>query len=170
MKRVSVIGSPGAGKSTLARKLHELTGIPVIHLDREFWKPGWVEPDKEEFRSRIQDRYQEEEWIVDGHYASTMEARLERSDTVFHLDYPTHVCLRQLAGRMIRNYGKVRPDCPEGCPERIQFEFLRYVAGFRKNKRAEILEALKQHPHLRIHSFHHPKELDRFLIRFVEDQ
>jgi len=44
MERVMIIGCAGAGKSTLARKLGAITGLPVIHLDREHWRPGWVEP------------------------------------------------------------------------------------------------------------------------------
>jgi adenylate kinase family enzyme len=52
MKRVLVIGSGGAGKSTFSRRLGERTGLEVIHLDVEHWRPGWVEPPKEEWPSR----------------------------------------------------------------------------------------------------------------------
>lgn len=168
MKRVAVIGSPGAGKSTLSRELHEITGLPLVHLDREFWNRGWVEPDKNEFRKRILHRYQEERWIVDGHYASTMDARFARADTVFHLDYPTHICLRRLIGRMICNHGKDRPDCAGGCPERIQLEFLHYVATFRMKSHSRILETLARHPHLAIFSFGHPKKLSAHLQHMKE--
>ncbi len=43
MKRLAIVGCAGAGKSTLARLLGQILGLPVFHLDALFWRPGWVE-------------------------------------------------------------------------------------------------------------------------------
>ncbi len=90
MQRVLVIGCSGAGKSPLARQLHERTGLPLIHLDRLFWKPGWEQSDIGEFRDRCRALCDKDEWIMDGSYFSNLSLRLLRADTVFYLDYPTY--------------------------------------------------------------------------------
>lgn len=66
MQRVLVIGSPGSGKSTLATELAERTGLPLIHLDQEYWRAGWVEPPKAEWRQRVADLISRERWVMDG--------------------------------------------------------------------------------------------------------
>ena len=66
MQRVAIIGSGGAGKSTLARQLGEATGLPVVHLDREYWAPGWVEPPRDEWTRKVALFAAEDAWIMDG--------------------------------------------------------------------------------------------------------
>jgi adenylate kinase family enzyme len=168
MKRVSVIGCSGAGKSTLSRALHQMTGLPLVHLDTHFWCAGWKPLDKQEFQIHMQRVHEQDAWIIDGNYSSTMGERLSRSDTVYHLDYPTLLCLRRVLGRIIRGWGRDRSDCGEGCPERFDWEFIRYVVKFRGNFRDRTLELLEQNPHLEVHSFRHPRELERYLRNYQE--
>ena len=165
MHRVSIIGCCGAGKSTLSKKLHSITKLPLIHLDREFWSEGWTPSDKEDFQIRMNSIYQQDEWIIDGHYISTMNARLARSDTVFHLDYSTPLCLYRALKRMILGRGRDRSDCAQGCPERFDWEFIRYVASFRRAFRHRTLRMLEEHKHLQIHTFRNPRELKAYLIK-----
>ncbi len=146
MKRVIILGSPGAGKSALSFALSEKTGIPVTHLDKLFWTPGWVSVSAEELDKRIENAVSADEWIIDGNYSRTIPMRLERCDTVIFLDYPTHVCLFGVIKRIIKYQGKVRDDMSPGCPERFDLEFLKYVAGFRKKQRARILSLLSSDP------------------------
>ena len=95
MNRVMVIGCGGAGKSTLARKLGEKTGRPVVHLDQIWWAPGnWQHLEKPEFDERLLAELEKPRWIVDGNFNRTIELRLERCDTVIYLDYPRLVCLK----------------------------------------------------------------------------
>ncbi len=54
MKKILIIGSGGAGKSTFARRLHKATGIDVIHLDKVFWRPNWVETPKDEWKKTVE--------------------------------------------------------------------------------------------------------------------
>ncbi len=163
MKRISIIGCCGSGKSTLSRNLHRLTGLPLVHLDQEFWNSGWHPSEKDEFRKRVQSICERDEWIMDGHYFSTMDDRLSRSDTVFYLDYPTQICLVRTIKRIFQGYGKDRSDCAKGCPERFDGEFLRYVINFRKNFRDRTIELLAKHRHLKIYQFNHPRQLLNYL-------
>ena len=89
MQRVLVIGSPGAGKSILAAKLSAVTGLPLIHLDQQYWLPGWVEPDEAAWQVRLREIIAGDRWIIDGNYGGSMTLRLTRADTVIYLDYPS---------------------------------------------------------------------------------
>lgn len=147
----------------MSRELATRTGLPIIHLDKEFWNAGWIESDMSEFSERVSELYKADEWIVDGNYSSTMDERLSRSDTVFHLDYSTPRCFWRVLKRIVLTYGKVREDCAEGCPERFDLEFLVYVLRFRKKFRSRTIETLQKNPHLKVHRFQYPKQLARFL-------
>lgn len=141
-RRIAVIGSSGSGKSTLSRTLGELSGLPIVHLDKEYWQPGWVEPGRDGWNARLADLTARPEWIIDGQYGSSLLPRLQRADLAIFLDLPTRVCLWRIARRTIGTYGRVRPDMGEGCPERINLEFIHFVATFRRLQRPKIVAAL----------------------------
>lgn len=163
MQRIAIVGNSGAGKSTLAKALHGITGIPLVHLDREFWKPGWVASDKEEFRQWALALYEGESWIVEGNYTSNLDERLARADTVFHLDFSTLVSLRRVLWRIARGYGREREDCGVDCPEQFDLVFLKYVIQYRRDYRPKVMEIMQRHPHLTIHRFHNSHDVNRFL-------
>lgn len=146
LRRVAVIGSPGGGKSTLATALARATGLPLIHLDREHWRANWTEPPEAEWQMRNRELAVRERWIIDGNYGSTLHARLDRATMVVWLDLPTLVCLQGALRRAIRYRHGGRPDMTEGCPERWDFEYLKfihYIALFRRNKRGGIVRELE---------------------------
>ena len=132
MRRVLVIGSPGAGKSTLSHTLARGTGLPLHHLDRMFWLPGWIERDRDEGRAELARVLAQDRWIIDGNYGSTLHMRIGRADTVVWLDYPTALCLGRALRRWWKYRGTSRPDMTEGCPERLDGEFLLYILNFRR--------------------------------------
>ena len=72
MKRVLVIGSGGAGKSTFATRLGARLGLPVIHLDRVYWQPGWVETPKDEWLRKVEEMCAADAWVMDGNYSGTL--------------------------------------------------------------------------------------------------
>jgi adenylate kinase family enzyme len=76
MRRVLVIGSGGAGKSTFATRLAQLTGLPLFHLDALYWKPGWVETPKEVWSRTMGQLIAGARWVMDGNYGGTLEQRL----------------------------------------------------------------------------------------------
>ena len=92
MKKVLILGCPGAGKSTFARKLRDKTGLPLYYLDMIWHKPDRTTITKQEFDAKLSEIIKQEEWIIDGNYGRTLEMRFKECDTVFFLDLPTNVC------------------------------------------------------------------------------
>lgn len=140
-----MIGSPGSGKSTLAIALAAATGLPLIHLDREYWQAGWVEPERAEWTARATRLTEGSRWVIDGNYASSLQQRLARATSVVWLDLPTRVCLHGAIRRKLRYRRGGRPDMAWGCPERLDAEyakFLWYIITFRRRQRPEIARRL----------------------------
>jgi adenylate kinase family enzyme len=138
-QRIVVLGSPGSGKSTLARAIADRTGLPACHLDQLFWSAGWQQTDKALWRSNLQAAVAEPRWIMEGNYASTLEARLARADWVILLDLSPLRCTWRIIWRTLRSYRRVRWDMPEGCPEQFSIEFLWYTLTFRLRELPRIL-------------------------------
>ena len=144
MERVLIIGCGGAGKSTLAKALGEKTGLPVVHLDKLFWNPGWVEKEREEFDALLRQELAKDRWIMDGNFNRTMPERIARCDTIIYLDFHRVACLVGVLKRIVTTYGTVRPDMGEGCPERVDLEFLKWVWNFNKSKREKYYQLLNE--------------------------
>ena len=145
LRRVAIIGPCGAGKSTLARQLGTHLELPVFHLDRLYWKPGWVESEREEFRGRQLALVESAAWIVDGNYGSTFDLRMARADLVIYLDFPRRIYFRRVLWRSIRGLGRTRPDLTEGCPERLDLSFFRFTWNIPTQSRPRTLEGLARH-------------------------
>lgn len=145
MKKVIIIGSGGAGKSTLSRKLSELTGIDIIHLDKLFWLPGWVSISREELSDKVKEICLKDSWIIDGNYSGTMEMRMEAADTIIYLDFPTIVCIWSILKRRIMYAGKERPDVTVGCIEKVDVEFFNWVLTYRHRNRKKLLGMLDKY-------------------------
>jgi adenylate kinase family enzyme len=151
MRKVLVIGCGGAGKSTLARKLSAALGLPLIGLDRAYWRAGWVEPSKQEWRETVEKLAAEPAWVMDGNYSATFDLRMPRADTLVWLDYPRTTCLRRVVWRSLKGHGRTRPDLAEGCPEKIDLKFLRLIWYFPTNSRQRIVAGIEQYgAHLRV--------------------
>ena len=162
MQRVLVIGSPGSGKSTLAGELARRTGLPLIHLDQEYWRAGWVEPSKIEWKDKVARLIAGDRWIIDGNYGGSLEQRLERADTVIDLEFPAWLCMSRILRRFARSRGRVRPDMADGCPERLNLDFLAYTATFPLRARRRTDAKLAQFRGQRIH-LRSPGEVRHFL-------
>lgn len=145
MQRVLVIGISGAGKSTFARALAARTGLPLIHLDREFWQPGWVTTKRQEWWPKVGQHAAASSWIMDGNYGSSLHLRLPRADTAIWFDYPRVKCLRRAIWRSVKSRRKVRDDMAPGCPEKFDADFWRYIWRFNDIQRPEIQQALREH-------------------------
>jgi adenylate kinase family enzyme len=141
---VIILGSAGSGKSTLSQKLSVILSLPVIHLDKYFWMPNWVQTPNEEWDKIVEDFTMEEQWIIDGNYSRTMDIRIKRADLIIYLDMPRWLCLYQIFKRRIMYHKKTRPDMNEECPEKIDFEFVKWVWNYRRRSRIKTLEKLDQ--------------------------
>ncbi|MBQ8288722.1 MAG: adenylate kinase [Clostridia bacterium] len=158
MKRVCVIGCPGSGKSTFARALCQITGLPICHLDLLHHNPDHTTVDRETFMERLGEVLTQERWIIDGNYSATMELRLAACDTVFFFDLPTEVCLAGVESRR----GKMRPDMPWVEMEEDP-EFTEYIKSFSSTRRPEILTLLKKHADKTVIVFQSREEADGYL-------
>ena len=147
MERIMIIGCPGSGKTTLALALKEKLGLPVVHLDQLWWTGNWENVTREEFDSRLAMAMNMDRWIIDGNYSRTIPQRLPKCDTIIYLDFERWECLLGVAQRILAYRGKVRPDMAEGCPERFDWEFIKFVWNFNKNNRVMNYTYLAQAKH-----------------------
>lgn len=125
-QKIIIIGSPGAGKSTFARKLRDLTGLPLHYLDLIYHKPDRTTIPREEFDAKLEEILSSERWIIDGNYQRTIERRLQACDTVFLLDYPVEKCLEGAQERV----GRKREEMP-WVEETLDEDFRQFILEFR---------------------------------------
>ncbi len=140
MKKILVIGPGGAGKSTFANRLGELLNIEVIHLDKCYWRPGWIETPKPEWRKVVEELIGRDAWIMDGNYSGTLDIRLKECDTVIFLNMPRTLCLWRVLRRAVMYRSKGRPDMAEGCPEGLNLEFILWIWNYRRRSRPKALK------------------------------
>lgn len=161
MRKVIVIGCPGAGKSTFARKLRDATGLPLYYLDMLWHKPDQTNVSREEFEAQIKELVQRDQWIIDGNYLRTMELRLKECDTVFLLDYPLEICLAGAESRI----GKRRED-PPWIEKEFDEEFRQWIIDFPKEQLPQLYELIKKYQDGRdIVIFTSREEADEYLAR-----
>lgn len=158
MRRVMVIGCPGSGKSTFARRLQARTGLPLIYLDRLNWNADRTTVPREVLDARLAEAVAGDRWIIDGNYQRTLGMRLDACDTVFFLDYPTEVCLAGVRARR----GQPRPDIPWVETEE-DAEFMDFIRTFAEMRRPQLLAALAAHPQVRVITFHSRDEAEAWL-------
>jgi adenylate kinase family enzyme len=135
VKRILVIGSGGAGKSTFARELGAILDLPVIHLDQAYWKAGWEKPSKEEWSEAVDRLIAQHEWIMDGNFGGTLPQRVKRADAIILLDISRWICLWRVLKRIVKYRGRHRPDMPPGCQERFDLEFIKWIWNYPRNSR-----------------------------------
>lgn len=164
MRKVLVIGSGGAGKSTFARRLGSLLDIEVVHLDKLYWNPGWVETPRPAWRETIEKLLRRDAWILDGNYSNTLELRIAACDTIIFLDFPRVLCLWRVVRRAKMYRRRSRPDMAEGCEERLTLAFLLWVWNYPTASKPKILERLDRHASdKRIIRLRSQSEIERFL-------
>lgn len=159
MLKIIVIGSPGSGKSTFARKLRDITDIPLYYLDMIWYKPDRTNISQEEFDSQLNDILQKDRWIIDGNYQRTLESRLEKCDTIFLMDFPVDVCLSGAESRI----GKKREDLP-WIEYEFDKEFKQWIIDFPENRLTQIYQKIEKYRHNKdIIIFKSRKEADEYL-------
>ena len=158
MKKIIVIGCPGSGKSTVARALHNKTGIPLYHLDMMYWNADKTTVEKSVFRERLSAVLEKDEWIIDGNDGSTMELRMAACDTVIFFDYLLEICLDGIKERR----GKPRSDMPWIETEE-DAEFIEFIKNYNEQQKPKVLELLKKYSDKNIIIFKNREQADAFL-------
>jgi adenylate kinase family enzyme len=137
-------------------------GIPVVHLDRHHWKPGWTPTASKEWTTLQANLVAGERWVIDGNYGGTFDIRFERADTVVVLALSRSRCLARALRRTIRNWG--RAIQADDCPERVDLAFLRWIWRYPLDSRPRLDAAIERHRgHLRVVELTSPRKVKEFL-------
>lgn len=153
-RRVRVIGISGGGKSELTRSLAPLLDLPVIHMDVEFWLPGWVEREDGAWRRKLEELVAQDCWIMDGNYGGSMNITLPPADIIIHVCCTSAVALWGAVSRRFKANWRARSDLAEGCQEQLDPAFLGYVWRFNRdslpNVEARVAEFGAGKPYIRL--------------------
>ena len=143
MRRIVVVGCGGSGKTVLARRLGEILGIPVVHLDALFYDEDWQPCPPAEFIARQEAAVEAESWLMDGNYVSTLPIRLAAADAVIFLDFSAIRCLWGVFQRRWRFRGGQRRE--QGIFVRVTWSFTKYVIGYRRQMAPRVRAAIAAH-------------------------
>ena len=132
-KKISIIGCPGSGKSTLSVQLAKILNLEAIHLDKIYWKPYWVNITEEEFDEKHDEILKKESFILDGNYNRTISKRLEKCDLVIYLDYDSQVCIDSYIQRV--KDGSIKDFITENCVETLDEDFNNYISSYNEKNR-----------------------------------
>ena len=163
MKKIMIIGCCGSGKTTLAKKLSNKLNLPLIHLDKLNWRDNWQNISKEEFDDLLWAEVIKPTWIIDGNYERTIPLRLKYCDTVIYMDYSRISCLYGVIKRVVMGYGKSRPDMGGYCPERFDFDFIKFVWNFNKNNRKRYYDILSREADIQVIILRNRRQAAHFL-------
>lgn len=163
MKKILVIGSGGAGKSTFSRHLGEKLGIPVVHLDKLFWRPNWGRTPEDEWIEIVRRETARDEWIMDGNFGGTREMRMQACDTVIFLDMPRWLCMYRILKRSFIYRRDTRPDMAEGCRERFDLEFMLWVWNYPRRSRKRVEAELERFRQKKVVILRSKLDVDQFL-------
>ena len=157
-QKIIVLGCSGSGKSTFSRKLHEVTHLPLIHLDNIWWKEDRTHISREEFDQKLDEILEGDKWIIDGDYSRTYEARFKACDTVIFLDYGVEECMNGIKERV----GKERADIP-WTEQKLDPELVKLVENYDIENRPVVLSLLEKYRNISYLVFKARGEADEWI-------
>jgi len=164
MERILIIGSSGSGKTTLSKILGKSLDLPIIHLDSHFWRPNWTEPNSETWQSQVNSLVKKSKWVMEGCYIKSLHQRISHADTIIFMDLPRIICLWRCIKRYVTYRKQVRAELPEGCYEKLDWDFLKWIWNFPNSKKPIIytlFESLRPDKNLII--IHNENDLKKLL-------
>ena len=159
MKRILVIGCPGAGKTYFSKKLKEITGLPVIHMDNLYWNEDKTSISFDELNKKLLPYLKKEEWIVDGNYHDTLKLRLEYATDVFFLKMPREQCIEGILERI----DQPRDDIPWVETKKDAVELIEWTIDYEARTKADEEALLKEYPDVKVHIIKDRKAADTYL-------
>jgi len=164
--KILIVGNNGSGKSYLSRKLGEITQIPIIHLDNEYWQPNWETPNKEEWNNKIDSIIEKDSWIIDGMHTSTLNKRFKKAELIIFLDINRITCLLGV----LRRRGKKRTDMPAYLEEKIDKNYIKFCRGlwnFNKIRKKQIVELHKNNPNKAFLVLSSRREVEKIISELI---
>lgn len=169
--KFALIGYSGCGKSTLAKFLGENYEIPVLHLDQVHWLPGWEEQEPEKEQETVKEFMDRtSQWVIDGNYRSLeFERRMEEADKILFFSFNRFACLFRAIKRFFENRGRTRESMTEGCEEKIDWEFIRWILrdGRTKKHKDWYARVIRCYPK-KVIIIKNQKELDAFYCKIKQ--
>ena len=164
--KIIVVGCPGSGKSVFSLALSKILNIDVIHLDKIYWKPNWVNIDSSEFDRRLALEMNKDSYIIDGNYNKTIKERIIHSDLIVYLDYDSNVCIESYLKRV--ENGSIQGLISDGCVEEADREFIEEIKTFNDNYRSKYYNLLEESGKKYL-IFNNREELQKFLTSLKEE-
>lgn len=161
--KILIIGCCGSGKSTLANEIYSKTKLPLIHLDKIYYKPKWEKTPRYEWETKVANLCKSDKWIIDGNYINTLELRATAADMIIFLDISRWKCLYRAILRVIIPSKRNRPDMANDCTERFDLQFYRYILNFHKTAKPRIAKVLESNSHKAIHVLRNTVEIKQFI-------
>ena len=163
-RRVLILGPSGSGKSTVCRRIGRILDIPIIHLDKHYWLPNWIDTPKDEWPDKVRRLIASEAWVMDGNYSSTLKMRAKAADTLIFLEMTRRQSYFRVISRYLKNRGKTRHDVTEGCPEKIDMDFIRWIWNYPRVSKPRILRLLeKLRKSKNVYILESQREIEEFL-------
>jgi adenylate kinase family enzyme len=142
----------------------ELLSLPIIHLDRHFWNPGWVEPDRKEWAQRVVELSSQDAWVMDGNYGGSIDLRLPRAEAAVLLDLPVWQCLWGIFRRSTLHRGESRPDLADGCEEQLpDWDFITFVLTYKWRSRPKVLRKIAAEKHVTLYHLRSRQAVRQFM-------
>jgi adenylate kinase family enzyme len=143
--RINIFGSPGSGKTKLAEQLGQKLNIKnVYHLDKYFWRPGWIKTDLQERLNILKELHQERSWIIEGSFSNVAKFRVENGDINIHLSISRITCLSRVIIRYLSSIGKKKWEIAPGCLDKLSIKYLCSIWSYPSNEGKELLDQLKK--------------------------
>ena len=163
-RRILILGPSGSGKSTVCKRIGRILDIPVVHLDKYYWNPGWVDTPKDEWHDKVRKLIVPKAWVMDGNYSSTLKIRAKAADTLIFLEMTRRLSYFRVISRYLRNRGRTRSDVTEGCPEKIDMEFIKWIWNYPSVSKPRILRLLeKLRKSKNVYILNNQNEIEEFL-------
>lgn len=169
--KIAIIGYSGCGKSTLAIRIGVMNNIHVLHMDQVHWLPDWKEREQEAECHLLKEFLDgHHDWVIDGNYSHILyHERMDAADQIFFLNFPRLRCLIRAIRRYYENKGKTRDSMTEGCNEKIDWAFIRWILydGRTKKTKKQYQALIHLYPD-KVIEIKNQKQLDDLIQTYIQ--